>query len=107
MHPRIASQTAPESQGLNYRAFPRDIFTCSTSTYYMLQFVIKNCCTIDGMTGNKSLKFKLDDEKLGIAEDLVAILQVKISFIITIDYKLTLFHSITAFISRRIWRASP
>ena len=62
MHPLIASQTAPEPQSLNYHAFPHDIFTCSTSTYYMLQFVIKNRRTIDGMTADKSLKFELDDE---------------------------------------------
>lgn len=73
----------------------------------MLQSAIKYRHTIDGMTADKSLKFELDDEEWGITEDLVAILQVKISYIITIDYMLTLFHSITAFISRRIRRASP
>jgi hypothetical protein len=88
MHPPIASQTAPEPQGLNCRAFPHDIFTCWTSTYYMLQFAIKYHHAIDGMTADKSLKFELDDEEWGIAEDLVAILQVKISYVITIESQL-------------------
>jgi hypothetical protein len=97
---------------LKYRIFPRDVVTRWNSTYYMLQFAIKYRRAIDGMTADKSLKlrkFELDDEEWGIVEDLVAVLQVKLPYNITIDYMLTLFYSNTRmqpYISRRIRRAS-
>ena len=46
----------------------------------MLNFAIKYHRAINAMTANKSLKlckFELDDEEWGIADDLVAALQVK------------------------------
>jgi hypothetical protein len=48
----------------------------------MLSFAIKYCQVIDAMTADKSLKlrkFELDHEEWGIAEDLVAVLEVSLS----------------------------
>jgi hypothetical protein len=48
----------------------------------MLSFAIKYRQVIDAMTADKSLKlrkFELDHEEWGIAEDLVAVLEVSLS----------------------------
>jgi hypothetical protein len=48
----------------------------------MLSFALKYCAPIDAMTADKAIKlqkFELDVDEWAIIEDLVAVLQVKIS----------------------------
>ena len=52
----------------------------------MLSFTIKYRQVIDAMTADKSLKlwkFELDHEEWGIAEDLVAVLEVRLCYILS------------------------
>lgn len=63
------------------RILPRDVVTRWNSTYDMLSFAITYRAAIDAMTADKSLKlrkFELDEEEWAIAEELVAVLLVRI-----------------------------
>jgi hypothetical protein len=66
---------------LKSRILPRDVVTRWNSTYYMLSFAVKYRSAIDAMTADRNLKlrrFELETEEWAIAEDLVAVLLVRI-----------------------------
>jgi hypothetical protein len=67
---------------LKERLIPRDVVTRWNSTYDMMKFALTYRMAIDKITADKALKlrkYELDNDDWAIIEDLVSVLEVRIS----------------------------